>query len=782
MKNSLDIRPSTRLLQVLGDIPLENWQCLAELIDNSLDELLTSDPRSMDDPLTVDIDIEPGEGSSVFVVVRDNGDGMSEDELERALRAGHSSKGRYGTLGLFGMGFNIATARLGDSTTVETTTKNSTEMLSATINFAELQRSESFSVPLVRIKCSAETSGTTVRVRLKKDLREGFGSTARQLTIAKQLGGVYTYLLRESIPGINRQGLSARLPARVRMNGVVIDPVLPCIWSDQRTVISSGMEVSAVQYIDIKLSQATACLDCGYWDRKNGPEDCDECGSRRLEKRDRRIWGWLGVQRYIDSGHYGIDFIRYGRKILSLDKSVFTYRDLDTLESQVEYPIEMPANQGRLVGEIHLDHVPVTYQKNDFDRQSREWQTAIEAIRGSGPLKPRGAAAINNSPLSKLYSAFRRNDPGLRYLTAHDGKQAIHNKTREWAGFFNKGVARYYTDEEWYESAARPVSKETKKDPMPGTNVEPKGAPATAGAGAVGKYLGSSATTPAQGTVAPNKPKVLTEQEIIDRARILGSKRDDLSAKFNLGGDLGSWKVTVITTTQELKDIDSTEPAPTRPGVITGSDIEIFVWEEHEIFREYGRDIRDAALLRVSEIIKGLSSTRLSATSIYAELVLSLPDLRTTDTVILERIKRIFERIRELTSTVISGSPEIFWGNLDAEDKTSIERSVAVYLPSVDVQEIADDGRFIRYTEPEGLIKLIKKTPDLFFGGKVFRPKVAGRSADARERVISNIVRDMSSLNDFQLDPLMRQKHDIAFALITLEHLENQLSSEDLYS
>lgn len=39
-KSTLDITPSPRLLAVLGDIPLHPWQCLAELVDNSLDELL----------------------------------------------------------------------------------------------------------------------------------------------------------------------------------------------------------------------------------------------------------------------------------------------------------------------------------------------------------------------------------------------------------------------------------------------------------------------------------------------------------------------------------------------------------------------------------------------------------------------------------------------------------------------------------------------------------------------------------------------------------------------
>ena len=36
----VDITPSPRILQVLGDIEFDHWQCLAELVDNGFDEFL----------------------------------------------------------------------------------------------------------------------------------------------------------------------------------------------------------------------------------------------------------------------------------------------------------------------------------------------------------------------------------------------------------------------------------------------------------------------------------------------------------------------------------------------------------------------------------------------------------------------------------------------------------------------------------------------------------------------------------------------------------------------
>jgi hypothetical protein len=37
MKLGFDLTPDPRLLQMLGEINLPQWRCLAELIDNSID-------------------------------------------------------------------------------------------------------------------------------------------------------------------------------------------------------------------------------------------------------------------------------------------------------------------------------------------------------------------------------------------------------------------------------------------------------------------------------------------------------------------------------------------------------------------------------------------------------------------------------------------------------------------------------------------------------------------------------------------------------------------------
>ena len=70
-------------------------------------------------------------------------------------------------------------------------------------------------------------------------------------------------------------------------------------------------------------------------------------------------------------------------------------------------------------------------------------------------MKPKRRGGQNPRPLAILYSAFRRNDPGLRYLTPGDGDRAIHDKAKQWAQQFYAGVAAYQDDTEWYEAAER---------------------------------------------------------------------------------------------------------------------------------------------------------------------------------------------------------------------------------------------------------------------------------------------------------------------------------------
>src|SRR4030095_17166661 len=113
---------------------------------------------------------------------------------------------------------------------------------------------------------------------------------------------------------------------------------------------------------------------------------CPACGSSSFRTIQERVRGWVGIQRFDDQTAFGVDLIRNGRAIRIDEKAAFFEFTDEFKKTTKDYPIDSPF--GRIVGEIHLDHVPVDFLKQDFQRSSEEWQGAIEFLRGSSSLQP----------------------------------------------------------------------------------------------------------------------------------------------------------------------------------------------------------------------------------------------------------------------------------------------------------------------------------------------------------------------------------------------------------
>ena len=138
----VDITPTPRILRVLGEIPFSPWQCLAELIDNSIDAFLSCEEKGEafgEQRINITWSNDSVAAAERTVEVTDNALGMSLSQMQNAVRAGYSSNDPINNLGLFGMGFNIATARLGDLTTVMTTRAGDAEWVGLTIDFQKMK-------------------------------------------------------------------------------------------------------------------------------------------------------------------------------------------------------------------------------------------------------------------------------------------------------------------------------------------------------------------------------------------------------------------------------------------------------------------------------------------------------------------------------------------------------------------------------------------------------------------------------------------------------------------
>ena len=180
-------------------------------------------------------------------------------------------------------------------------------------------------------------------------------------------------------------------------------------------------------------------------------------------EREKRLTGWLGIQRYADPNDFGIDFIRNGRKILISDKTFFQYENPLTLQKELQYPVELGTSiGGRIVGELHVDYLLPTYQKNDFDRADASWAQTREAICGVGPFLPKSRKAMgftedNVSPLCLLVNAYRRVDKGTVCLFAPN------DIAKKYAAEFRKGVRDYMDDTKWWKAAQEEDQKSGTK-------------------------------------------------------------------------------------------------------------------------------------------------------------------------------------------------------------------------------------------------------------------------------------------------------------------------------
>jgi hypothetical protein len=85
-----------------------------------------------------------------------------------------------------------------------------------------------------------------------------------------------------------------------------------------------------------------------------------------LDRFGNRIFGWYGLLKQgSNKGFYGFHTYRLGRMITTYDKIAIG-----------EHP-----TISRIIGEIHLDHVPVTHNKREFDRESPLFRAAEEALK-----------------------------------------------------------------------------------------------------------------------------------------------------------------------------------------------------------------------------------------------------------------------------------------------------------------------------------------------------------------------------------------------------------------
>lgn len=753
----MDITPSPRILRMLGEIEFDEWQCIAELVDNAFDDFTDLWQAGATWPGGYKVSVTlPGPGASLAgseVIVRDTGQGMSREKLEDAVRAGWSSNDRFDKLGLFGMGFNVSTARLGSRTRVLTTRADDPEWIGVEIDFDTLGpdfQAKDISEP----KSDPSEHGTRIEIgRLKTRHAEWLQRNAENLRGI--LGRVYSWIL-------------ANRPFELWVQGVRVKPRVACRWGDDRYVVygsgASSEKIPAYIEIDQKYDPADACDRCGNW-QQPGKEVCDECGSTELRHRDRRIHGWLGIQRHLDKREFGIDFIRNGRKILQHDTRLFQWSNPNDPLAGVdtEYPVELAIQGGRIIGEIHLDHVPVTYQKDAFEYGDRGWKAAVDFLRGPGPMLPQKAKAAgygeNTSPLARLIKGYRRNDPGLRNLVPGDGTRPIHEETRAWARKFWQGDPDYQSDQRWWDAVVshEQRKKQAKQDKANG------GSAGTADEDAVIEALGGTGqASPAAPAKEPDgqPAKKETAQERVARYTADATILPELTRDFGIP-ELGNLKVTTLAVAAgPVIDMEE-QPTPVWLVQGPGGTATALVDASHQVFTQFGADVSDVLLIEIAAVLKVRADSSLSHAQVAARLrAACLPDTALDIDVIGSQARELLADVRQRMADQVDSDPQRALQYLTPDEQTATENDLVAQGADLSAH-LGDDGRFLLHVPPLFLVKLFEQWPEAFMDGRVFVGPYATLSSPSSRRLsvarITGYLNDVATVLTFQTSPAAAQ-------------------------
>lgn len=763
--DSINIRPTPRVLRMLGEIDLPAEKCFAEFIDNALDEGIDGKPgrgSTSESGETLRVEIETptryeydDNYDNAKIIVRDNGPGMAPRELEKNLRAGYSGKDPIDELGLFGMGFNVATARLGSRTTVKTTQAGQERWALVTIDFRELEANNSYELDVeFEDKKDPSDHGTEIIIEQLEEISR----TLRHKSIDEELGDMYT-------PVIENENIS------IILDGDEISSKPHCTWNKDRSVEISGEEFPAHIPIDEKVGEAYYCKTCWNWwedrfveNEREGEDqrkECPACGDKGdLEHRDQRVYGWVGIQRFFDQRHFGIDLIRNGRVIEKHDKSFFYWENPKTGEKEKEYPIDTTHWGGRIVGELHIDFVPVTNVKDGFRKENERWEKVREAVRGEGPFRPTYASdhgyEPNRSPLGKLFKGYRTgNEAGKKRLVpgkvTSDGKvEAINAEPQRWAEKFWEGVPEYQDDTKWWKAVEK--AEEAKRSSSSSTSTT-KGDTKGSDKGESGFNFDPEADQDSQRDDGTEEEEEMQEgkEDISEEEKGEQNNKVPEKEEDNEGSKLNTETDDDISQTYGLDRIDQPDIEILAQRVISGnlggSPVEVKTRKfneklvrydpSHEVFTGFGHSPIDAVLMEVASTFLARMDDPGSWTQsrLYAELKSKYcSDKRLTPETLASRATKLLQKIRQ---RIAEEKYSLNEHEIPSEVRSEVERKFLrkTGKAGADVKKLFESSAYLEFSSNDELIRYFKENPSQFFDGTVWERAFSGlASEDLKER------------------------------------------------
>ena len=731
----VDITPHPRILAMLGEIAFEPHKCIGELIDNAIDGFLNQ-PRFLQDnarlrpEIVIRVPHKNQIGSDYAdIMVEDNGPGMTLAQLTLAAKAGYSGTASLENLGLFGMGFNIATARLGGVTELRSGVRGENAWSILDIDLAALRSRESYIIRPRFENKSVDDSGARVTIRKLKpeqaiQIASGISGATRKSVagLRSWIGRTYTKYLREAEPRLSGKLL------RITVNGEPIRPYRWCVWGENRYVevgaetrLGQPMRIPAYHHFDDVLGVGYYCASCLSW-QPEGISDtgqCYYCHQSAVVERARRMKGWIGIQRHLDEEEYGFDFLRNGRAILQWDKRMFSWSDPETGRTELEYPIDelIKGRHGRILGEIEIDHVPVHYQKDSFEEESWLWREVINNLRGQSPLRHQVTKRLNlprnDSLLQPIYIGYNRTrtEEGGRYGGSVRGRRDPWSKdliinqevAREYYQKFLEGDLDYQSDKKWYEwmvDADRELARQRSKQAESDESEE----------------LPSVISSPVATEVVPK-----TER---DRLRERAEVDQKLSGTYGFEPHR-VLDVTVYRVRENLfrqqGTINHAVPVIILPE-LRGS-VDCFYDETHPRVAHEEADVQELIIAEVAIILRDRFYDRLPVSFVLDHLrKTQLPEL-TRDNLIRNAVRLFDEIWPKFVRTFESYSDDNsrrLRELLEKEDVRQLGRMVAEQGRGQErLEEILNTGEFLKWM-PDLISRILRQMPERFLDDRLF--------------------------------------------------------------
>jgi len=297
----INMTPDKSLFPKMGQTGYTVAEALSELIDNSID--------ASNGSVEIKIKIDKQNG---FILVEDNGAGMSEEVAANSIKLGSSGK-KEGHLGKFGVGLKSSCMSLGKKFTLETSPEGSEEEYVLVFDEDEFVSSGDWSNFEMKIKGGAEKSKSFTRIKIEKLKIKFYGSFFE--TLKRHLSERFTPFITNG-------------EVVIKINGENIKSEPFDIFPDSKTPFS------------IKLSNAEV------------------------------ITGWTGILKVGSVERSGFNLYRYKRLIRAHEKLGYVY-----------HPSKMA-----ITGEIHMDPIPVTINKREFETENEYYIEFFEKF--SEYLKP----------------------------------------------------------------------------------------------------------------------------------------------------------------------------------------------------------------------------------------------------------------------------------------------------------------------------------------------------------------------------------------------------------